>query len=489
MLQPWKKYILIASLGCGVPLAEGRTPLTLDDYLQEVRKANFGVRGATATIEAAELREGSSDLPFTPQFFTQITQQSDEKPQASTLAGVKTEALALSFGVQKLWDFGLQSQISYQVADIAIDRNPLPLPPVAPGVPNPLSALGDDAAYKEAQTRIDLAQPLWKNWAGREYDLTREGSATRLLQQKQGEAYKVRLFLAQAEATYWQLALAQEAVRMQQDTLQRFQKIRDWVASRVRLSLADRADLLQAEAGVKARSYELELARVDRTSKQRLLNSLRGVVGESFDRDLQELSPKLLQESGRDPGGVKRLDIEVAKQAEKLSAIELQQLRERFTPQLDLFGTVAFNSDQEDQYGKAAAGAFQSDKPTLIVGLKLSAPLDRALINRERQGLIKLSEASRIERENREFSAQQEWEELLRQLSDARQRLKLASELETAQRRKLEYEKERHERGRSTTYQILLFEQDFANAQLMTIKAKADILMIASRLKTFGDAS
>jgi outer membrane protein TolC len=59
---------------------------------------------------------------------------------------------------------------------------------------------------------------------------------------------------------------------------------------------------------------------------------------------------------------------------------------------------------------------------------------------------------------------------------------------ESAQKEKLDYEKQRFERGRSTTFQILQFENDYANAQLGAIKARTDILEIMAKLKTFGDA-
>jgi outer membrane protein TolC len=146
------------------------------------------------------------------------------------------------------------------------------------------------------------------------------------------------------------------------------------------------------------------------------------------------------------------------------------------------------NSEQESELGKAAGGAFTTEKPTYIVGIKIAMPLDRDLINQDRNGLVKASEAARYDREQKEFQARQEWEELQRQLGDGRTRLQLMLEIESAQKEKLDYEKQRFERGRSTTFQILQFENDYANAQLGAIKARTDILEIMAKLKTFGDA-
>jgi outer membrane protein TolC len=425
---------------------------------------------------------------FTPQFFSQYVQQIDKKPKANLLEGKRLEAQQLSLGVQKLWSFGLQSQLSYNLSDVFIDRDAVSPSLLAPGVPNPLVVFGKDSEYKEAQTKLELVQSLWKNGFGDEYDLQRESLQAKLSMQRAGEQYRMRAILAQAEITYWKLALANEAVRTQQGSLARFQKIREWAARRVSMQLADRADLLQAEAGVKAKRYELELAQRDRILAQRAFNTLRAATGDQVEGDLAPIPSRLLTEARPPQGGVKRLDVDVARAQEKVSELEVAQNRERFQPQLDLFGTVALNSEQESELGKAAGGAFTTEKPTYIVGIKIAMPLDRDLINQDRNGLVKASEAARYDREQKEFQARQEWEELQRQLGDGRTRLQLMLEIESAQKEKLDYEKQRFERGRSTTFQILQFENDYANAQLGAIKARTDILEIMAKLKTFGDA-
>ncbi|HYX36651.1 MAG TPA: TolC family protein [Oligoflexus sp.] len=480
-------WALLLSLDLG-SVGEART-LTLEEYLNQVRSSNQSMKSANATIEATRQREYSSDLNTTPQVFGQVARSVDEKPPSSPLSGDKMEALSYSLGVQKAWSFGLQSQLTYNLSKIDIERENFP-PFLAPGVVNPLVGLNDDSTkhWSEGRAQLDLVQPLWKNWMGREYDLTRETTQAKLSAQRQGEQYKVKALLAQAEFIYWQLALATDAVRTQESALVRFQKIRDWVKNRVNMSLADRADLLQAEAGLKARRFELELTVRDRVSLQRTFNSLRSQQGDRLEADVMPISSRMLSDMTMAAGAIKRLDIEVARSLEKVAASEVEQWREKFKPEVSVFGSYATNS-RDESFGTAATDAFKADKPSMVIGVKFSTPLDRDLINRERSGLVKASEAARLDREQKEFNARQEWEDLVRQLSDAKTRLHLATEIESAQKQKLEYEKNRLERGRTTTYQILLFEQDYSSAQLGTIKAKADILGIIAKLKSFGDAA
>ena len=498
------RFILLSlSLATGPIRAE---TLTLDDYLAAVKGANQTLEIAETIIAAGELRSQSTDIIFSPQFFSQASHASDSKTQISPLAPEKFEATNLTFGIQQLWESGLQSQISYSMTRVQLEQPsfpgsysfvvPVPNPSV-PGsslslpvtIPNPILGLRPRDEYTEAKAQLDLVQPLWKNSGGQDYRLTRESTQTKIQMQKLGESFKVKSLLAQAEYVYWQLALAREALRNQEGTIERLQRIRAWAASRARSQLGDQVDYLQADSGLKAKLLELELSKKDRNALERVFNTLRGVEGGEVSGTLQPLSSKGLRSEAQElDGQVKRLDIEIAKKAERLSEIEVEQSREKFKAQLDVFGSLALNALRNTPE-EALIGSADTSHPTLVVGVKFSTPLDHDLINRDRQGLVKTSWATRLDRELKEFNAQQDWKDLKAQLDEAATRLRLAEDLEEAQKTKLTYERRRLDSGRTTTYQILMFENDFALSQLATIKAKADILGIQAKLKSFGDAA
>jgi hypothetical protein len=60
-------------------------------------------------------------------------------------------------------------------------------------------------------------------------------------------------------------------------------------------------------------------------------------------------------------------------------------------------------------------------------------------------------------------------------------------ELEDAQKLKFNAERKRMQEGRSTTYQIFLFEQDFLNAQLGRIQAMAQVLDVLTNMKAYEE--
>lgn len=478
--------------------------ISLDAYLKDVLANNDSIQASKSNLEAGELRQDSADIVFSPQFFSQAAHTLDKKEPTNPFAGTKTEATSLSVGVQKVWETGLQSKLSYTLTRVDLEfphvSPAITLPvtldnPLNPGTPfstvanfpNPLIYAFPASQFSEARTQLELVQPLLKNSKGRDFQLARESSQTKIAMQKSAETYKIKTMVAQAEYVYWQLALAQEAVRTQERSLERFKRLKAWAQRRANMQLGDRADVLQADSGVRLRSYELEQAKKDRNSAERAFNTLRGKSGDRIEGSLATISAPDLEKKPKLEGGVKRLDVEVARGQQRLSEIEVEQSREKFSSQLDLFGTVALNT-LEDETDDALRNSFDSDHPTYIVGLKFSTPLDRDLIDRERGGLVRSSQAAQYEVEQRTFAAQQDWDDLQRQLEEAQMRLGLAQSLERAQKEKLEYEKDRLEIGRTTTYQIIMFEQDYASSQLATIKAKADILGILARLKSFGDS-
>jgi outer membrane protein TolC len=87
------------------------------------------------------------------------------------------------------------------------------------------------------------------------------------------------------------------------------------------------------------------------------------------------------------------------------------------------------------------------------------------------------------------FEQEQEWNDLNQKFHEAKKRLTLTRDIEIVQDKKLVREKARLHLGRTTTYQVLLFEQDYSTAQLARIRAQADILRILTQMKLFGGPS
>ncbi|RYZ80227.1 MAG: hypothetical protein EOP06_25730 [Proteobacteria bacterium] len=58
--------------------------------------------------------------------------------------------------------------------------------------------------------------------------------------------------------------------------------------------------------------------------------------------------------------------------------------------------------------------------------------------------------------------------------------------LATIQQKKALNERKRLTRGRTTTYQSLIFETDYNSAESQRIQAQSEVLLIMARMRTFG---
>jgi outer membrane protein TolC len=261
--------------------------------------------------------------------------------------------------------------------------------------------------------------------------------------------------------------------------------MREWSAGRVKLSLADRADFLQADAAVKGRELELQISTDEEQAAARQFNSLRGIASEKVSESLKKLTVDAIEKIPDPSRAGPREDVLVARQVEVLSKAAAKLAREKYAPQVDLFATYAGNG-RDATAGQSSKDALAIKNPTRVYGVKLNIPLGVPAVMDQQRGADIEARASELTRERKEFDEEREWEGLKDSLGDSRRRLDLATNMETVQKEKYEYEKARQSKGRSTLFQVLMFEQDYAQAQLNRIRMKADYMRIVAQMKTFG---
>ena len=84
------------------------------------------------------------------------------------------------------------------------------------------------------------------------------------------------------------------------------------------------------------------------------------------------------------------------------------------------------------------------------------------------------------------FDQDREYNDLLTQFEDAKVRLDLTEKIASTQRVKTNNERNRLNNGRTTTFQVLSFELDSAQADILKIQTETDLLNIYAQLKIFS---
>jgi outer membrane protein TolC len=477
--------------------------ISLERYLKQVQTSHFGYKASEATKSASTLAGTEVEMAYVPTVFSNVQHMHDAKPTANPrIQGTATDSLSYLVGVGKMFSTGTQTKLSFGLNEIQI----LGQSPAS----NEEAAFAPHPKFITGSTTLELSHPLWKNRNGREFRSQNDLLKAQANATIDGEKFKEKLVMAEAELTYHRLSLANEMIEFQQSSQKRFKKLRDWNKQRVNTQLADRTDLLQAEAALAAKSIEIRQAEDDRKAVSRAFNSLRGIASDAVPEGLLDSnrgnSLPLPSPSARPA----RLDVEAAKELTRIADAKSAIESEKYKANVEIFAQYGLNGRTE--YGEhrqltipgapltpaapensrnaaridTAGDALTNQYPTSVIGIRISAPLGGDVKSRKEQALSLERDAARLNAEQKAFEAQRDWLDLSKRLADARERIELAKNLETIQLEKLEHEQTKQRSGRSTTYQVLMFEQDYDTAKLNSIRIKAESFELISRMKTFG---
>jgi len=461
--------------------------LSLDQFLGQVRNQNQGMKGAVTGSEGSQLRSKEGELLLAPTLYgnAQITRDSKLTPPLFLIYdNALTETFSL--GVSQLTTFGLQAKLHYDIYSITYNGAQ-----IAPS----LSSLAGNSeviaiSYANASPVLELTQNLWSNGFGASTRANQEYLEAQALAASYNSGYQAQSVASEAETNYWGLALARQQVTLQNEAVDRAKKIYDYNVKQARLQLRDESDVVQAEALL--RNYELSLltAQANERTAARAFNSSRNLDSDQVPEKLAELSPELLDTIQTPTRARMKLDVLAAEQSARASRANAIVNLERDKPTLDLFASATLNGQTASSYatsvGSSIGPSFTLNRPTYVAGIRFSAPLDVSLVDRSKNGWKQESVAAEFNYDRKTFEQEQKWRDLNESLTDARKQLELSRKLVKVEKSKLEIAKKRLSQGRMTTYQVLLFEQDYLSAELGRLNNQKAVLNLIAQMKLFG---
>lgn len=440
--------------------------LTLDQFLTAIQGANPGFKAAQMAVESSKGLQVESELAYSPILYSTIQYSEDGKPSfLPSFSYDKIVNQSYNLGVSKKFTFGLQSNFYYLLSQTTYD--------------------GAFPTYAEGRPTLELTQSLWRNGWGKE---TQAQVAVARASAEAGEyeqSFVRKGVLVQAESAYWRLALARQSFDLAKENLARAEKILQWTKRRVNLSLADKADLLMTTTGWQKRTLDLKIAQNEMRAASSAFNEIRGVIGDSVPEALETISPALIEKIKAPEKMQDREDLLAAQKRLELAKAQSELGVERNKPTLDLFGTYAFNS-REDIKSEAVSESLQGKQPTKIIGLKFSTPLSFETMAEAKKSYQSQVKAAELSYQKIKLAQDQDWNQLVLRLNEAKDRYQTAEELEKIQKEKLDYERDRQERGRTTLFQVLNFETDYLDAQKLRLVMLNELLQITSQMKLYG---
>jgi outer membrane protein TolC len=447
--------------------------ITLEDYMSEVKSKNEGILGIKASADAKSLRYDEGTLFFKPSFFLTGEYSDDQRPtNAPTFQGTQTLRHTLRSGLSQNLRTGTKLAISYNMYKTQING-------VSPQlIPN--------KKFFDVAPQLEFTQSLWRNFLGSEFESTEKAQNAQVEAQKFTDLYNYKQLLINAENAYWRLYVAQTSLRVQEESLERAKRLRDWNSTRFKNNLTDESDVVQAESNVQSREIEYQDTLTEIQAALRDFNSLREVEGESVDLEGTKGKDSSYILEATLPAKMKlREDVSAYLANQKLATANAELGIQRNRPNLELYGTYSMNG-RDKQYHEAYDMAVTNTRPYSIVGVRFTTPLDIGSLNDYKKSYAQEKTASELQFKRKSYEVEREWETLNERFENYKKRLKLAQRMVVVQDRKLTTEKRRYSQGRTTTFQVLQFEQDFANAQLQKLRYERELILVYNQLKLFS---
>lgn len=465
------KFWLGAGLTLGA-LMNVANALTLDQYLQQVKTQNPEARAASLNAEGAELRLKEADGPVIPELYAEYSRFDRKPEQNSTFAQERVHGDQWKAGVRKQWTFGLQSDVYFNAA-----RSNLTLPPS-----NFQPFRYTD--YMESTVNLELKQPLWRNGFGDSVRAGMDANLARLKAEHLKHKFALKNILLKAEDTYWNLVSQNQIVLLQEENVDRSGRMRDLMRRKQSQRLVDDVDFLQAAAAHETRELELLASKDERATIARQFNSLRGLDSDEVSETLAPFPEKELGRKFAPLPGLTREDFQSLIEEARALEMKSRAARSDIQPKLDLVAGVGANGI-DGETSAAYAESTELRHPFWMVGLQFSVALDFGKIHDIREGYEASRRAARNLKQNAEFSLERSYKDLNYRYQEAQRRFAKAQDLERTQTDLVKRERQRLLNGRTTTFQMMTFEQNLASAQIQRVKAQQALVQFYNVLKTF----
>ncbi len=470
--------------------ADGRVlDLSLSDALRIALDNGLGLEIASVNSEAQRVGSLGSWGAFDPVFNASGQYVDAEIPQANDFITGGVDVLDVTqtswqTSISKPFTWGGTFDLGFQSTNTETN--------------NQLTA----GEFTDSTLFATYLQPLLRGRGSRSATVEQHVSEIQWRASREALREQRETLLLEVSNAYWDLVAALEQLRVREISVQLGNRQLEQNAERLKVGVGTEVDVLQAETNVASQENQLLLAQTEVDSTMDTLKSVlfrrEGGSQESFEEFLglwelpivprTPLPERLDAADGlqwrrslgralefRPELNQRRLEVDIAEA--RLGAAEIDRLPE-LNLSLDARG-IANNADTSDAY----EDSLSLDFPNLTGGLTFSMPLGNATrANAERRARLELISA-RLTYEQSENTVLAEVRDAVRRLEDGAEIVAVAAKASELARRQLSAEESSYTEGFSTTFQVLEFQQQLAEALSSEKRAQADFAKAEAALK------
>lgn len=453
------------------PAEETRVELTLRKCIDRALEENLNIQSASLGLRKDRWEIERQKSVFDPTLTSEAKYERSKSPNYTSyipVSSITSKNSAFNLGLDKKLSTGAQVGVGYSASRSESDI---------------------ETQNYSGRFEVTLSQPLLngfgKKVAYSDYyiaQLTGKETEWDLRNQASGLVYTI-------QENYWNLVYAVESLNVARLAVAQAESLLAYNELELQLGMKTESEALESKSAVidrrqdvidrekTVRDYEAGLGRLINLSPSGVDPDTRIVPIDRPSIENEDLTPeRLLEEALK-----QRPDYLSALTA--LNKTELQQgvARNSMLPNLDLSTSYRINGS-DDTYG----GAFEEMDGTSNgwgLGLTLSYPLgNRATKAAYEKSTIEVQKA-RLALRDLEQSISVEIHEAIRDVEVQRSKIDAMTMSIEVNQRKLDKEMERYRRNMSTSYLVLEYQTDLADAMMQRQKALVDYNLAVARLK------
>jgi outer membrane protein TolC len=383
---------------CLPPFVRGQerltTELTLNELIQRVLERNEGIQGRILEVEIARKKALAEKGIFEPEMVTSYDRVANKRR-----IGLQDKSLGIpgqvfsehnnvyNAGLEGLIPSGAKIKLGYSLRDNANNINPSPFSSPLPYFTNEWVSFAG----------LSATQPLLKN-----FGFTTSLAGIRLAALASDIAFQeyrrqLMILISTAEASYWNLYMAQEQMLFFKESVGVAETILKDNQSKVRAGKGSELEVLEAEAGLGLRRSKQSDAREKFFEAISRLNSLYADTSASSNRlvvaiDVPEVTQVPLSYQDSYLAAVE-LNPDYLGQTKKIASenIRVAYAKNQRLPQLDLKASYGLNGLGHD-HDQALHDMERRDFPSWSVGVELHVPITGGIRTRNELDAAKLKQ-------------------------------------------------------------------------------------------------
>ena len=454
--------------------------LSLEDVIDATLKNNFDIRIEKISIPISELATTEERAQFDPILGSLLSYRRSLEQAINVLQGApvpEEREYDADFSLGQTLPTGGSYVFSFRNQRLRTNNIFVPL----------------DPRY-DVVIRLDISQPLLRDFgiAINTKDIRQAENEIKIAQQ----SYRNQIMnsLASAINTYWELIFTIMDLAVRDVSLQQAGQLLDENNAKFKAGTIPRTDVFQAESGVAERETDIILIKASIETAEDELKRVMNIAAERGNETwylpiAPQTPPAVIDvpmnvEQSLELARGFRPDYQQFLYGLKNLNIELDYTRNQLWPSLDLVfggelagvgGTPRPDAivDQAvgDGYRSAFDNATSGDYYTVGAALVLEIPLgNRARRSAFRTAKLQLAQTNlQFERLKQDIIV--ETRLAIRRLRTAKAQISSTDVLRRAQWKKLHAERQRFEAGKITSFEVLVFQEQFARAQRRFIRS------------------